>query len=57
MIGDFNIKAENHTQDNKKTISKGGSHVKRTIDKCKEKWKRGQGEEKSIIVQVTISQE
>lgn len=57
MIGDFNIKVENHTQDNKKTISKGGSHVKRTIDKCKEKWKRGQGEEKSIIVQVTISQE
>ena len=69
MVGDFNVKIENHIPGNKETISKGGRQLKRIIEKihlniinanenkCQGKWTREQGEERSIIDYVITSQE
>ena len=61
MVGDFNVKIGNHIPGNKETVSKGGRQLKRIIEKynlniinanenrCRWKWKREQGEKRSII--------
>ena len=68
MVGDFNVKVGNHIPGNKETVSKQGRRLKRIIEKynlniinanenkCKGKWTREQGEEKSIIHYVNIYQ-
>ena len=68
MVGDFNVKIGERIPGNKET-SKGGGQLKRIIekynlniinaneDKCKGKWTREQGEERSMIDYVITSQE
>ena len=60
ILGDFNAKIGNYIKNNKETITKGGRHLKRLVEKqnlcivngesniC-EGWTREQGEEKSVI--------
>ena len=69
MVGYLDVKIRNHIPGNKETVSKGGSQLKRIIDKynlnvinanenkCKGKWTREQGEGRSIIDYVVTSQE
>ena len=61
ILGDFNAKIGNYIKNNKETITKGGRHLKRLLEKGNlrirngesNKYKglqtRGQGEEKSVI--------
>ena len=61
VLGDFNAKIGNYIKNNKETITKGGRHLKRLVEKqnlcivngesnkCEGLWTREQGEEKSII--------
>ena len=60
-LGDFNVKIGNYIKNNKETITKGGRHLKRLVEKqnlciingesnkCEGLWTREQGEEKSVI--------
>ena len=69
MAGNFNVKIRNHIPGKKKKKSKGGRQLQRIIEKynlniinaneikCKEKWTRKQGEERSIIDYIIASQE
>ena len=69
MVGNFNVKIGNHIPGNKETVLKGGRQLKRIIEKynlniinanehkCKGKWTREQGEERSVIDYVITSQE
>ena len=69
MVGDCNVKIGNHIPGNKETVSEGRRQLKRIIEKynlniinanehkCKGKWTREQGEERSIIDYVITSQE
>ena len=61
ILGDFNAKIGNYIKNNKETITKGGRHLKRLVEKqnlyivngesnkCEGLCTREQGEEKSII--------
>ena len=61
ILGNFNAKIGNYIKNNKETITKGGRHLKRLVDKqnlcivngesnkCEGLWTRVQGEEKSVI--------
>ena len=61
ILRDFNAKIGNYIKNNKETITKGGRHMKRLVEKqnicivngesnkCEGLWTREQGEEKSII--------
>ena len=68
MVGDFNVKIENHIPGNKETVSKGGTQIKRIVEKYnlninvneskyERKWTREQEEKRSIIDYVITSQE
>ena len=69
MVVDCNVKIGNHIPGNKETVSEGRRQLKRIIEKynlniinanehkCKGKWTREQGEERSIIDYVITSQE
>ena len=69
MVGNFIVKIGSHIPGNKETISKGGRHIKRIIEKyhmniinanenkCKGKWTRVQGKKSSVINYVVTSQE
>ena len=65
MVGDFNV---NHIPGNKETVSKGGTQIKRIVEKYnlninvnenkyERKWTREQEEKRSIIDYVITSQE
>ena len=61
ILGDFNAKIGNYKKNNKETITEGGRHLKRLVEKqnlrivnaesnnCEGLWTREQGEERSII--------
>ena len=67
ILGDFNAKIGNYIKNNKETITKGGRHLKRLVEKqnlciingesnkCEGLWTREQGEEKSVIDYVTTT--
>ena len=69
ILGDFNAKIGNYIKNNKETITKGGRHLKRLVEKqnlcivngesnkCEGLWTREQGEEKSIINYVITTKE
>ena len=69
MVGDFNVKIGNYILGKKETVPKGGRQrkiiikeynlniINADVNKCKGKWTREQGEERSIIDYVATSQE
>ena len=61
MVGDFNVKIGNHISGNKETVSKGMIEknnlnvINANENKCKRKWTREQGEERSTIIDYVVT--